>query len=77
MFDPKLVPCRCCGQRVSEEATACPGCGQPFPQPDGDWMVEAKRLLMRGRKIDAIKLVREQSQLGLKEAKDLVESWER
>ena len=33
--------------------------------------------LRRGNKINAIKLVREITNIGLKEAKDLVESWER
>lgn len=37
---------------------------------------EVQEYLMQGRKIDAIKRVRELTHLGLKEAKDLVESWE-
>jgi ribosomal protein L7/L12 len=39
------------------------------PQVDAD----AARLLARGNKIEAIKLVREKYRLGLKEAKDYVE----
>ena len=37
---------------------------------------EARELARRGDKISAIKMVRQQSGLGLKEAKDIVESWE-
>lgn len=37
---------------------------------------EIQEHLVQGRKIDAIKRVRELTHLGLKEAKDLVESWE-
>ena len=36
---------------------------------------EALALLVDGKKIGAIKLIREQSGLGLKEAKDLVENY--
>ncbi|HEV7504761.1 MAG TPA: 50S ribosomal protein L7/L12 [Thermoanaerobaculia bacterium] len=39
------------------------------------WEIEAKALCATGKKINAIKIVREQTGLGLKEAKDLVESW--
>jgi ribosomal protein L7/L12 len=41
----------------------------------GDWEAEARALASAGRKIEAIKVVRERTGLGLKEAKDLVESW--
>lgn len=40
-----------------------------------DWEAEARQLVKRGDKIQAIKLVREATALGLKEAKELVESW--
>jgi ribosomal protein L7/L12 len=36
---------------------------------------EVSALIGQGNKIQAIKLVREQSGIGLKAAKDLVESW--
>jgi hypothetical protein len=39
------------------------------------WEPEAREMVKNGKKINAIKLVREQTGLGLKEAKDLVESW--
>ncbi|WP_151083483.1 ribosomal protein L7/L12 [Nocardioides cynanchi] len=40
-----------------------------------DAYAEARALATAGRKIDAIKVVREQSGISLKAAKDLVESW--
>lgn len=27
-----LIPCPLCGQQISTEAPACPGCGQPMPK---------------------------------------------
>lgn len=40
-----------------------------------DWEREARDLMAAGNKIQAIKVVREGTGLGLKESKDLVESW--
>jgi ribosomal protein L7/L12 len=65
---------------VSTEAASCPHCGQPKPSPSSGqewWAERALDLLNKGNKIEAIKLVREATALGLTEAKDLVESWER
>jgi hypothetical protein len=77
-MQPRLVFCRCCGASISGEAITCPRCGQPDPSPrPGDvepWKLQAQRLATEGHTIEAIKLVREQTALGLKEAKDLVES---
>lgn len=74
---PELTRCRCCGGDVSNQAKVCPHCGQPDPGPPPQWQNEAMDLSRQGREIDAIKLVREHMGLGLKEAKDLVESWKR
>jgi Ribosomal protein L7/L12 C-terminal domain len=71
---PKLSGCRCCHGSVSEEARVCPHCGQPSPVVSS-WEGEARNLAARGQAIEAIKLVREKTGLGLKEAKDLVDSW--
>jgi ribosomal protein L7/L12 len=54
--------------------------GGPAPtaivaSPLADQYVEARAAVAAGNKIEAIKIVREQSGLGLKAAKDLVESW--
>lgn len=46
--------------------------GQPLSdQPD--WLFEVKALAARGKKLEAIKLTREATGLGLKEAKEYVE----
>ena len=47
----------------------------PAAQPVEDSYVEARALAAAGNKIHAIKVVREQSGMSLKAAKDLVESW--
>jgi len=52
-------------------AGACPSCGHPFPLPSRS--DEVARELAAGNKIMAIKIVREVTGLGLKEAKDYVE----
>ena len=72
---PQLTHCRCCNGLVSDQAKWCPHCGQPEPGPTPTWEVEARNLVRQGKKINAIKMVRESTGMGLKEAKDLVESW--
>ena len=44
-------------------------------RPEDELPEEVTTLLIAGKKIDAIKLIRKQSGLGLKEAKDLVENY--
>lgn len=51
---------------TSEAATA--------PAPPA-WELDARALLAQGLKIDAVKSVRAHTGLGVKESKDLVESW--
>jgi ribosomal protein L7/L12 len=46
-----------------------------MPMPGDDSFAEARALAAAGNKIHAIKVVREQSGMGLRQAKDLVESW--
>ena len=48
-------------------------------QPSGQYTLppEVEALVRQGQKIQAIKLVREQTNMGLKDAKDLVEVYER
>ena len=72
-----LGECKTCGVKVSDEAIACPHCGQPnpytAPDPDrGPWSVV---LIDAGaEKINVIKVVREMTALGLKESQNLVEN---
>lgn len=47
----------------------------PATVPATDVYAEARLLAASGKKINAIKVVREQSGISLKAAKDLVESW--
>lgn len=54
-------------------APAAPFGGQS-PVGSGGVSAEVQDLMRRGQKIQAIKLLREQTGLGLKEAKDVVES---
>ena len=49
--------------------------GSALPTVTDDVYAEARALAADGRKINAIKVVREQSGMSLKAAKDLVESW--
>ena len=75
-YEPQLVSCRCCKGVVSSEAAACPHCGQPFPaQLMPTWQSKAQSLHAAGDIMGAIKIVREHSGLGLKESKELVDSW--
>lgn len=60
-------------ERLSSE-TGEPA-GAPAPAVPGEIPAEVRELALQGKKIEAIKLLRERSRgLGLKEAKDLVET---
>ena len=71
--------------RLSAELAARPAAAEPSPSEAGasavaappaeDAYAEARALAAAGSKIHAIKVVREQSGVSLKAAKDLVESW--
>ena len=54
---------------------AAPAPGVPAPAPAADAYAEARLLAASGNKIAAIKQVREQTGMDLRDAKDLVESW--
>jgi ribosomal protein L7/L12 len=65
--------------QVSALTSGAVAAGGPVPYAGNpvtatsDWMAEARRLKESGNKIEAIKLYREHTGLGLKEAKDAVE----
>jgi ribosomal protein L7/L12 len=67
------------GLKESKDAVEAIGRGQRFPsrQDDGDFRDEVLSLLEQGQKIGAIKLFRERTGAGLKEAKDAVEAMQR
>ena len=56
-------------------AAASPVAPAPVAPALVDQYAEARAAAAAGNKIEAIKIVREQSGLGLRAAKDLVESW--
>ena len=47
------------------------------PEAGPAWEVEARRELAMGNKANAIQIVRDNTQVGRQEAKELVEAWER
>jgi ribosomal protein L7/L12 len=49
--------------------------GQALPTTSTDVYAEARALAAEGKKINAIKVVRERGGMSLKAAKDLFESW--
>jgi ribosomal protein L7/L12 len=81
-----MPTCDFCNEPISFGSTKCPKCGADFfpadiaraadlasPATEGDVV----SMLQQGRKIDAIRLYREQTGAGLREAKDAVEALER
>jgi large subunit ribosomal protein L7/L12 len=51
-----------------------PGSAAAAPMPGTEWMSEVQALVASGNKIQAIKVYRERTGVGLKEAKDAVEA---
>ena len=78
--DHAMKPCPACGQATSETARACEHCGSPVIKSATDNVELAdriRRLVAEGQKIEAIKLLREATGVGLAEAKAGVEAIER
>jgi ribosomal protein L7/L12 len=80
-----MPTCDFCNQRISSETKTCPKCGAHIFPADvartADVASSATEgdvvsMLQQGRKIDAIRMYREQTGAGLREAKDAVESLE-
>jgi large subunit ribosomal protein L7/L12 len=67
---PGLPRCRNCGAEL-------PASTRPAPHIDDDLAARVRSLTEAGRKIEAIKLFRERTGAGLKEAEDAVEAIER
>jgi ribosomal protein L7/L12 len=79
-------PMRCCPFCSHENQVGirlCPNCGAALPESIGsaqafeDWKQEIRALLGEGQKIQAIKLYRERTGVGLKQANEAVEAIER
>ena len=75
-----MKPCSTCGQVTSETARLCEHCGAPViksPTDNAELTERIRRLAVEGQKLDAIKLLREATGVGLAEAKAGVEAIER
>lgn len=70
--------CEHCQSELPSGATNCPDCGAPAPKGGpgaaDDWQAEVQRLMATGQKIEAIKVFREATGVGLAEAKAAVEA---
>ncbi len=80
----KSAKCENCGAGVSPGAVSCPYCGTTFvtaapgaPSAPSGANPEVVRLIRANDKIGAIKVYREATKCGLREAKDAVEAIER
>lgn len=72
-----MPKCPSCNEDFSPDLDRCPACGARVDDPVKSLADEIASLLAQGNKMEAIKLFRERTDVGLKEAKDAVEAMER
>jgi ribosomal protein L7/L12 len=69
-----MPKCRNCDYDVDPSIGQCPHCGAPMGSPSADLEQQVRSLLDQGQKIAAVKLYKDQTGMGLAEAKKAVES---
>jgi len=69
-----MPKCFCCNYDVFPSIGQCPQCGATIGQPTAHLEREVRSLLDQGRKIEAVKLYKDQTGVGLAAAKDAVEA---
>lgn len=65
----KLLKCRCCSEKISDEAKYCPNCGQPEPHHN----YKLINLIKNRRKLQAVKLYASENKCSLEEAKMFID----
>jgi len=71
-----MPKCRNCNYDVHPSIGQCPHCGAPMDKPNADLEQQVRALLDDGQKIAAVKLYKDQTGVGLAEAKAAVEALE-
>jgi ribosomal protein L7/L12 len=69
-----MPKCRNCNHEVHYSIGQCPHCGAAMDKPNADLEQQVRALLDDGQKIAAVKLYKDQTGVGLAEAKQAVES---
>ena len=69
-----MPKCFYCNYDVHPSIGQCPQCGATIGKPTADLEPEVRSLLDQGRKIEAVKLYKDQTGVGLADAKNAVES---
>ena len=69
-----MPKCRFCNYDVHPSIGQCPQCGAPVDKPSADLEQQVRSLLEQGPKIEAVKVYKDQTGVGLAEAKRAVQA---